>query len=648
MRMNRFIYALGIGCMLSACSTQDELSLNPNEEQDYIKSNKYVTISIVTPNNGTRSDDDQNDTNFTDGESKEYDVNDVAFYFFDRQGNYAHSAYFDKASFAKTTDFTNEDPQVTSVGTVEVELAANSVYHDVVAILNPNQGLFTTQNGKVLQKMTKSQLETYNSSSYATKANLTKGDKGNFTMANSVFIDGDYNGKDAFELYKAVPISSSNIYVKTKPENEMTQTERDELKNIKEAAALKIYVERVNAKVTVPKAPVFTSKDGAYVVNISQDGTQSTTITVKNLGKDENGNYISVDTTITVIPVFKGIGLSVTPHNAYLLKNIASDVTYSFIDNKITNFQWNDQQNKRTYWESTTNLGQDKGYDYNSWNDIKSSKTLKDWATWTAYTTPNTAEATVPQGSDDNDNKPNLTTKLMVSAQLTYKYVGAAADADAEPLKLVKYSDGYWMRDYFIFNAQARAIEELSEIVYPALSETDLSSAKAAVAAIKAENLEGKINLVIKNPGSEPDELQGAYLAKLELDDKDLNLVPTLTANHDAINKLVIAQIKTTLDNMTQRQIQYWKDGQTYFYVPIRHEGFTGLVGGKDGNYLNGVVRNHMYSIEIEGIYGLGTPVIDPTKPIDPERPDDAPKSYMTAKIHVLKWRVVDSKVTLH
>ena len=87
----------------------------------------------------------------------------------------------------------------------------------------------------------------------------------------------------------------------------------------------------------------------------------------------------------------------------------------------------------------------------------------------------------------------------------------------------------------------------------------------------------------------------------------------------------------------------------TYYYVNIRQQGFYGLTGQTgDGDYLNGVVRNHIYKVNLQGIYGLGTPVIDPGLPIDPERPTLERPSYIQARINVLPWRVVENNATIH
>lgn len=92
---------------------------------------------------------------------------------------------------------------------------------------------------------------------------------------------------------------------------------------------------------------------------------------------------------------------------------------------------------------------------------------------------------------------------------------------------------------------------------------------------------------------------------------------------------------KTLQDLMDAEKAQIRKDGMAYYYVPIRH---LGTDPKKVGYY--GIVRNHVYSINIQNMYGFGTPVYDPAKTIIPTIPsNDA--TYLAARINVLSWRVV-------
>jgi hypothetical protein len=85
-----------------------------------------------------------------------------------------------------------------------------------------------------------------------------------------------------------------------------------------------------------------------------------------------------------------------------------------------------------------------------------------------------------------------------------------------------------------------------------------------------------------------------------------------------------------------------WNDGMTYYYADIKH---LAKEKGKIGEY--GVVRNHSYKVNIEGVKGWGTPVYDPNQNVEkPVKPTDK-ETYIAAEINVLSWRVVSQDVIL-
>ena len=83
-----------------------------------------------------------------------------------------------------------------------------------------------------------------------------------------------------------------------------------------------------------------------------------------------------------------------------------------------------------------------------------------------------------------------------------------------------------------------------------------------------------------------------------------------------------------------------WKSGTTYYFTPIEHLGVDGSVA----EY--GVVRNHVYQINVKSITGLGTPVYKPETDVPTVVPE-SDESFVAAEIHVLAWRVVNQEVEL-
>lgn len=85
-----------------------------------------------------------------------------------------------------------------------------------------------------------------------------------------------------------------------------------------------------------------------------------------------------------------------------------------------------------------------------------------------------------------------------------------------------------------------------------------------------------------------------------------------------------------------------YKDGMTYYWTDIKH------LGAPASTAEYGVVRNHVYKVNITGITGFGTPVYDPTTDfIVPDKPEEI-VTYVAAQINILSWRVVANDYQLN
>ena len=89
-------------------------------------------------------------------------------------------------------------------------------------------------------------------------------------------------------------------------------------------------------------------------------------------------------------------------------------------------------------------------------------------------------------------------------------------------------------------------------------------------------------------------------------------------------------------------------EGLAYFSIPIQHLGYEAPAEGTEvanifataraGSF--GLVRNHLYQININSIKGLATALRSPDQPIVP--PMDEQTYYVSAKLNVLNWRLVN------
>lgn len=107
----------------------------------------------------------------------------------------------------------------------------------------------------------------------------------------------------------------------------------------------------------------------------------------------------------------------------------------------------------------------------------------------------------------------------------------------------------------------------------------------------------------------------------------------------DVATPAAIADVKAAIAKFGE--VQYWNGGNTYYFVPIKHQ-----VCDATTNFY-GVVRNHVYKMNISKINGYGTPVANPNQAIDePENPEEG-NTYMNADVVILDWRIVENEVEL-
>ena len=84
-----------------------------------------------------------------------------------------------------------------------------------------------------------------------------------------------------------------------------------------------------------------------------------------------------------------------------------------------------------------------------------------------------------------------------------------------------------------------------------------------------------------------------------------------------------------------------YNDGMTYYWLNIKHLGAPATTA----EY--GVVRNHVYKVNITDITGYGTPVYEGATAFEtPEQPEDI-VTFVSAQINILSWRVVENNYDL-
>lgn len=320
-------------------------------------------------------------------------------------------------------------------------------------------------------------------------------------------------------------------------------------------------------------------------------------------GMTNNGTDVTLipddggtSSTVHVIPEINGIEVANMATTSFLFKNINNIGTW-----KTDWPEVNDPDNKRCYW-----AGFPTGLDVanNSWEGIDGDPA----AAFTTYVQENT----------QMENP----TAIIVAA--TLKVNGTAQD-------LIRWSDNYYQPERFkraiatfvqnggfMVKETVEGVEKLRS-VKPEEVDYITDAQHAALVA------DGKIE-AYHTVGRIAESAEGLNFVK------NVRTVEGVTTSDVA----TVTEINTHLQTMANRFL-YWKGGKTYYYVNIEHFG-------KVAPYNQGVVRNHIYDLNLQSISGLGTPVFNPKEIIKPQKPDD--KIFrMRAQINILKWRIVNQNV---
>ena len=298
-----------------------------------------------------------------------------------------------------------------------------------------------------------------------------------------------------------------------------------------------------------------------------------------------NGGKFPVGKEIEGKPVFaqiKGFELYNDYQESWLLKRI--DPTWTGLG-----FDWNDEDFYRSYWAQS--LG--KAFENNTFAWETDNTQIGQWN----YLGENTRAWT--EAAD-------VRTKVVVKAQLV--------DTDGQPFEVVNW----YGKDYI-------GEGNLLKVVANTLKNTYFSSADGSTfVGLKPEDIKCVDREVTDAKAFEVYfqlSTDGANKTWYKYENGNYSYIDVPTMNSELVK--------------VQPALVY-KNGMTYYWLDIKH---LGNGQGKAGDY--GIVRNHVYKVNISDIKGYGTPVYDGTSDfIVPDKPEDI-VTYVSAQINILSWRVV-------
>ena len=304
-----------------------------------------------------------------------------------------------------------------------------------------------------------------------------------------------------------------------------------------------------------------------------------------------NGGKFAVEKEIEGKPVYaqiQGFELYNDYQESWLIKRI--DPTWTDLG-----FNWNDADWFRSYWAQS--LG--KAFEENTF----------------AWTTDNTAigghvycgENTRTWTANDD-----VRTKVVVKAQLV--------DADGNPFEVVNW----YGKDYI-------GEEDLLTVVANTLKNTYFTS-------VDGKAFTGLTPAAIKCVARLVTDAK-AYEVYFQLSDEGA-AKSWYKYEGGKYNAITVAELNAALAAVQPALV--YKNGMTYYWTEIKH------LGAADKTAEYGVVRNHVYKVNITDITGYGTPVYNGTSDfINLEKPEDI-VTYVSAQINILSWRVVANDYELN
>ncbi len=404
-----------------------------------------------------------------------------------------------------------------------------------------------------------------------------------------------------------------------------------------------VYVERLAAKVTFKTSMASTkvildgtkTEKNMYPLKITLAGNDN------DLSGTEGVENVYIDLT--------GWALNATARNSYMSKNINPE--WDNIEAGSLGFVWNDETHFRSYWAKSFNYD-DTAAKYhdgatNTYNSADSSYPLH----YQTFESGNFVSLTTPLYCPENTNTPailntkNGVTNVMLRAKV-YKETGADNKIVA-PMDMVRYNGVLYTNDRFI-NQLLTILNTKGKLNYYYCSAYNATTGDIAYAKLDKQFFELKadgagVTAVVKDLTSWnwTESKEGIY-TKVGSDYVLLDDTQRTAA--------VSAMDTELLSNARAGNATGFKDGDMFYTIRIKHanNGTPATNEVLEANY--GVVRNHIYAINLTGIKKIGHAIFDEeviTNIGGTGGPGEPESYYVGANINVLSWKIVNQDVEL-
>lgn len=606
MKLSNLFWGL-LGVMVfSACSSDEIMPETDSPEMNGQDRFLSVQIANTTAVTRTRAGHNQSlgddDSTYEEGLDAENAVNKVRFYFFDANKEacpvkHDGTNFFDCTLKSGDKDMPNIEEKLEAVVVISTKEGDNADnLKSMVALIN-HEGLNLGSESLSLSAL-RDKVADYSST--------TNG----FLMTSSVF------GSENVDFCCEVEIPGSAL---RKSEDEAKKNPVD------------VYVERVLAKVRLHTE---WSNEMTKIEDVLYGGKKYTAVKLKT-AKGADGKDVTVveeNEEKDVYVIFTGWEVTGTANVSYLFKQVNSEWTFT------PSWAWNHPGYHRSYWALNPTSEQGFKLQYNkAYQDITAQ--IGTAGVTTSSPSYDGTELYCQENAADNENGTKSTYN---SEQAVSNYTQAVIAAvlvtvdentkEASPVNLAKWVG----KDYTekgVLNAMLGTID--TQIYIATTNDEGEDQSYRKIEADDVEIVSGE------TVGKADDESEDSkrYLSYLKLKEGSRGLDFRNGGDHQT--KYSSAQVDEILAAVPGAKV--WRSGQTYYYTNIQHLNQNDKTG-INGQY--GVVRNHIYEIAINSVYGLGTPVLEREEILVPQKPKDD-ESYLAARINILSWRVVKQNVDL-
>lgn len=664
MKTTKFFYGMAAFAAIGmvSCSSEEPIADNGNGIAT-ADGKMYVNLAIRGDLPGTRSSSSNgapgdDDTDFSPGTEQESEIKEVYFVFYDAAGHPVNTV-------SKKWSDLQESTVTSPSGTVEqarydvVEVSyfkGQGMPAKVMCYINPITPAALQSNLSDIQTVTRENVTTGEGST------LT------FPMSNAVYFE-DSNATE--------PIVAVDLAGKTFETREEANAALDKIGTDNSGVA-EIYVERYASKLTFSfpsEVSDYITKAGtlnggatapevvlSYVIDGWEVNAQAKQTYVVKSFREPGSDGVILPTSFSYGTLNAAINGELTANNAWTWNNPGFHRSYWAISPAY--FQ-------ADYPEVASDLNDIVvNQNYLSYNDIDNNGKKHDGTTPYYY-----RETTVGTKALDSDNPAAAVPYITVIGHYTLTVGGTAVPAD---------TDGGV--SFYTYDTYANEAGESRPYVYFRNSANSLESAVSGGVSMYRRFL-AQTNILYKKVGDQYVRLDvdnngdaAMLMDALEVkhpseevkgEMKLANRQVTLQFKENAdVNGIYIAngngyhligdgegQVSVVLANqLLMNQVGYavyYNGGKGAFNIPVKHLGWYRAgneqkdeKGKIDWSKVRvgdfGMVRNHVYNINVTEVTGLAAGVADPATPIIP--PADTDETYIAYRVNILKWAVVPSQ----